>query len=184
MRTATLFNFLVEATLIGSVLILALLALRPLMRRGVGSRLLMVAWALVALRLLLPLALPNPAMNALKPTLSQDAGIRPMADQVRTRVEDAACSLYWKSGGTSSGTLLRRVAGAAGNGRLSRAALIVYGTGFLLTDLWMILRSAWYLRRMKQEDYARLCAARGLRRFLPAGRGDFRAPARWACGTR
>ena len=180
MRTATLFNFLVEATLIGSVLILALLALRPLLRRGVGSRLLMVAWALVALRLLLPLALPNPAMNALKPTLSQDAGIRPMADQVRTRVEDAARSLYWKGGGTSSGTLLRRVAGAAGNGRLSRAALIVYGTGFLLTALWMLLRSAWYVRRMKhcaadalspgeQEDYARLCAARGLKAF-PARR--------------
>ena len=98
MRTATLFNFLVESTLIGSVMILVLLALRPLVRRCTGSRLMMVAWVLVALRLLLPLALPNPAMNALKPTLSQDAGIRPMADQVRTRVEDAARSLYWKSG--------------------------------------------------------------------------------------
>ena len=176
MRTATLFNFLVEATLIGSVLILALLALRPLLRRGVGSRLLMVAWVLVALRLLLPLALPNPAMNALKPTLSQNAGIRPMADQIRTRVEDAARSLYWKSGSASSATLLRRVAGAAGNGRLSRAALMIYGAGFLLTALWMLLRSAWYVRRMKasagdalspeeQEDYARLCAARGLKTF-------------------
>ena len=176
MRTATLFNFLVEATLIGSVLILALLALRPLVRRGVGSRLMMVAWVLVALRLLLPLALPNPAMNALKPTLSQDAGIRPMADQVRTRVEDAARSLYWKSGGTSSGTLLRRVAGAAGNGQLSRMALTVYSSGFLLTALWMLLRSAWYVQQMKnriadalspgaQADYARLCAARGLKAF-------------------
>ena len=175
MRTATLFNFLVESTLIGSVMILVLLALRPLVRRCTGSRLMMVAWVLVALRLLLPLALPNPAMNDLKPTLSQDAGIRPMADQVRTRVEDAARSLYWKSGGSSS-TLPRRLADAAGNGQLSRTALLLYGAGFALTAGWMLLHSCRFVRRIRareaislspreQEDYARLCAVRGLKAY-------------------
>ena len=125
MRTATIYNYLVEAALIGSVLILLGLVLRPLCRRIVGSRVLCLAWLLIVLRLLVPLALPNPAMNALKPTLSQDPGIRPMADQVRTRVEDTARDLYWKTldhaaPDTPVAALMLRIMYAAGNGRLSR----------------------------------------------------------------
>ena len=121
MRTATVFNFLVEATLIGSALMLVMLLARPFLRRRLGSRALFLAWVLVVLRLAAPLALPNPAMNWLRPTLSQDAGIRPMADQVRVRMEDAAFDLYWKLPGGAlspacSGTVIgaRRVIPAQG----------------------------------------------------------------------
>ena len=48
MRTATVFNFLVEATLIGSALIALTLVLRAPARRKVGCRLLMLLWALIA----------------------------------------------------------------------------------------------------------------------------------------
>lgn len=131
MRTATLFNFLVESSLIGGLLIVLLLALRPVIRRGAGSRAVWLLWALVALRLLVPLALPNPLMNWIRPTLSIDAGIRPMADQVRTRVDDAAKELYsaFSGRGAALGTLLWRVAGATGNGRLAFAGMIVYLAG-------------------------------------------------------
>lgn len=133
MRTATVFNFLVEATLIGSALIVLTLVLRAPARRRVGCRLLMLLWALAALRLLLPIALPNPVMNWIKPFYSQDAGIRPMADQVRVRVGDAAHDLYYKVLGDAPATPLRslvwRVVYATRNGRLSRLALTVYLTG-------------------------------------------------------
>ena len=60
MRAATLFNFLIEAMLTGSVMILLLLVVRRLLRRQLGNRLICLAWLLVAVRLLLPLSFPNP----------------------------------------------------------------------------------------------------------------------------
>lgn len=179
MRTATIYNYLVEAALIGSGLILLTLLVRPLMRRAVGSRLVCLAWLLVVLRLLVPLALPNPAMNALKPTLSQDPGIRPMADQVRTRVEDTARSLYWKTLADSQEPtpvtgLMLRVMYAAGNGRLSRLLMGVYFIGAALTAAWMLWQNLRFRRRMQQQfsgglapqeqaAYLAQCSARNLR---------------------
>lgn len=156
MRTATIYNYLVEAALIGSVLILLGLVLRPLCRRLVGSRVLCLAWLLIVLRLLVPLALPNPAMNALKPTLSQDPGIRPMADQVRTRVEDTARSLYWKTldhadPDTTITALMMRIMYAAGNGRLSRQLMAIYTIGVFLSAAWIIWQNTAFRRRLNQS---------------------------------
>lgn len=176
MRTATIYNYLVEATLIGSLLSVAALLLRPVIRKAVGSRMLCLVWLLVALRLLVPLALPNPAMNALKPMLSQDAGIRPMADQVRTRVEDTAHSLYWKTFGTDTQrtplhALLWRVVRATGNGKIAGLLLGVYAGGFALALCWMVLlnlRMRHVLRRRvggltaeEQSAYETMCRLRG-----------------------
>ena len=55
MRSVTFFNFLLEATLVGSVLIALMLPVRVLLRRKTGSVVVYAAWLLVALRLLLPL---------------------------------------------------------------------------------------------------------------------------------
>jgi len=82
------FNFLLEATLVGSLLIILGLIIRRFFRGRLGSRAIYIAWLLVALRLLLPVALPNPMMNEFRPTLSTDLGARPIADQVRVRVQD------------------------------------------------------------------------------------------------
>ena len=162
MRTATVFNFLVEATLIGSALIVLTLVLRAPARRRVGCRLLMILWALAALRLLLPIALPNPVMNWLKPFYSQDAGIRPMADQVRVRVGDAAHDLYYKVLGDAPATPLRslvwRVVYATSNGRLSRLALTVYLTGAGLCALWMLAQHGLFLWQIRRRRHRRLTA--------------------------
>lgn len=88
-RSMTAFNFLLEATLAGNVLIVVVLILRRVFRRQIGSRLVYIAWALVALRLLVPIALPNPLMNQFRPTYSVDAEARPVADQFRVRYHDA-----------------------------------------------------------------------------------------------
>ena len=83
MRSMTIFNYLLEATVIGSALILLVIAVRALLRDRLGSRAIYVAWLVVALRLLLPLSLPNPAMDEFRPGLSVDVAARPVADQVR-----------------------------------------------------------------------------------------------------
>lgn len=157
MRTATVFNFLVESTLIGSVLILVMLLLRAAFRRRLGSRCLMTLWLLIALRLLLPIALPNPIMNWLKPTLSSDAGIRPMADQVRVRVGDAAHALYWKTlGSDTSSSILRsllwRAVYTTRTGQFARVAFAVYLVGAMLVLLWSIGRTALFRLSVKSGD--------------------------------
>ena len=67
-RTIMVFNYLLEAALFGGVMILLLLVVRRLLRGKLGSGVIYAAWLLVAVRLLLPIALPNPAMNDLRPT--------------------------------------------------------------------------------------------------------------------
>ena len=88
-RSIAVFNWLLEAALMGSILILILVLARRFLRRKVGSRMILFCWLLVAARLLLPVALPNRAMNELRPTLSTDEAARPVADQIRVRVRDA-----------------------------------------------------------------------------------------------
>ena len=105
MRSMTVFNYLLEATVIGSVMILLVIAVRALLRERLGSRAIYVAWLLVALRLLLPLSLPNPAMDEFRPGFSVDVAARPVADQVRQRVIDASYSASSLLDGAEGGAL-------------------------------------------------------------------------------
>lgn len=95
-RTMSVFNFLLEAALAGAVLVLLALVIRAFARKALGSRVIYAAWLLVALRLLVPIALPNPLMNELRPTHSIDAAARPVADQFRVRFQDAAGDLAFQ----------------------------------------------------------------------------------------
>lgn len=93
MRSMTVFNYLLEATLMGSVLILLLVTVRALLRDRLGSRAVYAGWGLAALRLLMPLSIPNPVMDEFRPGFSTDVDARPVADQVRQRIIDAGHSL-------------------------------------------------------------------------------------------
>lgn len=180
MRAATVFNYLVEAELIGSAVMAGVILVRLFLRKPLGSRVIRALWLLAALRLLLPLALPNPLMNALKPTLSLDAGIRPMADQVRTRVGDAATALYRKAvGDNSSPTLLealRQVARAAGDGRLSWLVLVTYLAGAFGMAGGVVAENVRFssrhiTRQQPSEEtralWERLCQEYGLKKIPP-----------------
>ena len=93
-----------EATLAGSVLIVVLMGLRQVFRKRIGSRMVHVAWARGAIRLLLPIAIPNPLMDGLRPTYSSDTDARLIADQVRIRDRDAmADASYWLSNAAYEG---------------------------------------------------------------------------------
>ena len=90
MRTATIYNYIIESTTIASIAIMLLTLVRHFLRKPLGNRALCFAWLLVAIRLLCPLALPNPIINTIRPTYSQDQGIRPIADQIKVRFRDAS----------------------------------------------------------------------------------------------
>ena len=94
-RTMSVFNYLLEAALMGGLMILLVLFIRQFFRRQVGSRGICFAWLMVAVRLLVPLSLPNPIMNELRPTYSVDEVARPVADQFRVRFQDALHQATW-----------------------------------------------------------------------------------------
>lgn len=89
MRSVTFYNFLLEATLTGSILILLLLLARVTIGKRISRLAVYAAWLLVAVRLLLPFSFPNPLMNELRPRLSGNYAARPIADQIRVRTIDA-----------------------------------------------------------------------------------------------
>ncbi|MBO5500419.1 MAG: hypothetical protein J6A48_00160, partial [Clostridia bacterium] len=95
-RTMTVFNFLLEATLFGSLLIVLMLLVRRFLRGKMGNRAVYMAWLLVAIHLLVPLALPNPLMNDLRPAWSTDEAASPVADQIRVRTHDALIDLSYQ----------------------------------------------------------------------------------------
>ena len=88
MRTALLYNFLIEANIMASIAILLMMLLRKFLRRPLGNGALCFGWLLVAMRLLLPLSLPNPLINGIRSPFAMDIAIRPIAGQVKVRLHD------------------------------------------------------------------------------------------------
>ena len=62
-------------------------------RKPLGNRLIYCMWLLIAIRLLCPLALPNPLINEIRPYFLDDQAIRPIAGQIKVRFTDAADDL-------------------------------------------------------------------------------------------
>jgi len=93
MRTATIYNFLLEANLMASAAILLMIPIRKFLRKPLGNRLIYFLWLLIAIRLLCPLALANPAINEIRPFYLSDQDIRPIAGQLKIRFEDAVDAL-------------------------------------------------------------------------------------------
>ena len=86
MRTALIYNFLIEANVMASIAILLMIVLRKFLRRQMGNSAICFGWLLVAVRLLLPVTLPNPWIAFIRSPFAQDAAIRPIAGQVKVRL--------------------------------------------------------------------------------------------------
>lgn len=155
MRSMTIFNFLLEATVIGSALILLMIALRKLLRDWLGSRFMYAAWLVAAFRLLLPLSLPNPAMDEFRPGFSVDLAARPMADQVRRRVIDAGMRLSDLSG-SNAGRSLHTLAVETSNGNAGRWILLAWFLVAVGLGAWLLTRSLRFRRRVYRERISKL----------------------------
>ena len=173
MRTATVFNFLIEANLIAGIAILLMLPVRKFFRKRLGNRALCFAWLLVAIRLLCPLALPNPLISEIQTPYNYDPfAIRPIAGQVIVRLDDAVNdlassmirSLPKDSGQTSvqqrvnaQSPLFRAVFhqltlfdSGIYNGQTARRAMLLYLSGAGAVILWFTLSNAAFRRKLKR----------------------------------
>ena len=72
MRSAMIFNFLIEANIMASIAILLMIPLRKLLRKQMGNTAICFGWLLIALRLLIPLTLPNPLIHEIRPAYRFD----------------------------------------------------------------------------------------------------------------
>ncbi len=174
MRSAPFYNFLLEASLCGGLMILLMLPVRLLLRKRLGSRAVYFAWLLVAVRLLTPLSLPNPAMNELRPTYSSNLEVRPIADQVRIRFMDTSMNIaglmpYEKYSKSPARAFFVEVASLTYQGRLGKWLLYGYGGAALALMFYMALKNALFRRRLKKDrvealsgealqEYEALCA--------------------------
>ena len=100
MRSAYLYNFLIEANIMAVIAILLMIPLRRFFRKTLGNSALCFGWLLIAIRLLLPLSLVNPLIHEIRSPFAADAGIRPIAGQIKVRVGDVVegiSDMFWKS---------------------------------------------------------------------------------------
>ena len=177
MRSAMIFNFLIEANIMASIAILLMLPLRKLLRKKLGNTAICFGWLLVALRLLIPLTLPNPLIHEIRPTYVDDTMIRPIAGQVKVRVVDALFDL---------GRAFRQVGNRQAYADLQKAAIGVDYNGYpavlawiwlagcLLILLWFVFRNIQFRRTLKKnrieeisgelkEIYLQLCGERRIK---------------------
>lgn len=156
MRTATLYNFLTEATLMASIAIVLMLPIRRLLRKSLGSRALCFGWLLVVIRLLCPLTLPNPLIHEIRSPFAPDEAIRPIAGQLKVRFSDAAFEAYqWTRQAAGGGSELAERMGAlvddTANGMLSIHVMQLYVIGLLLVLAWFVLSNVRFRRRLKAD---------------------------------
>ena len=182
MRTAPIYNFLIEATIIASIAILLMLPIRRFLRGRLGSRAICFAWLLVAVRLLCPLSLPNPVIHEIQTPYNFDQeNIRPIAGQVQVRVRDLLDD--WEM------TMLRqritdrlspeertpiteaiekdpvvraayRINASMWNGRMAHVLMAIYLAGAAGVTGWFVFSNIRFRRRLKRDSIEPLSGER------------------------
>lgn len=150
MRSMTVYNYLLEASVFGSIIILLVVALRMTLRRRLGSRVIYASWALAALRLLLPLSIPNPFMDEFRPGLSVDVAARPVADQFRQRLIDAGEHIASLLPGTGE-NLFSRLSQSTLRGDAGRWFLLAWLGAAAAAGAWLLYRSHAFTQKARRN---------------------------------
>ncbi len=154
MRSAMIFNFLIEANIMASIAILLMIPLRKLLRKQMGNTAICFGWLLIALRLLIPLTLPNPLIHEIRPAYLDDTAIRPIAGQVKVRLVDAIGDLgrvFWQAGNRQAYSDMQKVAaGVDYNGYPAILAWIWLG-GCALVLLWFIYKNVKFRKALRNN---------------------------------
>ncbi len=174
MRSAFVYNFLIEANIMASIAIILMIPLRKLFRKQLGNSAICFGWLLVAVRLLCPLSLPNPFIHEIRPSFLNDSAIRPIAGQIKVRLVDAigdVSRLFWRAGNKEGYSRMQEAAaGIDYNGYPAVIAwILLAGTiGILLWFAFSNIRFRRNLRKNRIEEisgdlkemYLNLCMAR------------------------
>ncbi len=155
MRTAVIYNFLLEATIISSIGILLLMIIRKVLRKQLGNRAIAFAWLLVTIRLLCPLSLPNPLINEIRSPYAADQAIRPIAGQVKVRVTDLVDDIQnlsyrqnWDKDGLAN-TVIKDLDRGLYNGRVPYALMWMYGIGAGCVAAWFVVRNIHFRHMLR-----------------------------------
>lgn len=174
MRTASIYNFLLEANLMASAAIMLMMILRKFLRRPLGSRALCWGWLMVAVRLLCPLALPNPFMTPLRPFALQDEAIRPIGGQLLVRTRDAVGDIYFamrRHGVMEENPLaqgLYQTRMGLYNGSAAKTLMVIYLIGVLAVTAYFVYSNVRFCKSLiknrvetltgeQKEIYAKIC---------------------------
>lgn len=177
MRSATLYNFLLEANIMACIAILLMIPLRKLLRNQLGNRAICFGWLLVALRLLCPLALPNPLISTIRSPFAPDSAIRPIAGQIRVRFSDLLYSIehaLMRSANyqeTPSTEIMRQLVNDMDNASLSITLAKIFLIGMVVAAVWFLLVNFIFRRKLRNDrieelsgdllnQYKALCAKR------------------------
>ena len=173
MRSAFVYNFLIEANIMASIAIILMIPLRKFFRKQLGNSSICFGWLLVAVRLLCPLSLPNPFIHEIRPSFLNDSAIRPIAGQIKVRLVDAigdVSRLFWQAGNKEGYSRMQEAAAGIDNGYPAIIAwILLAGTiGILLWFAFSNIRFRRNLRKNRIEEisgdlkerYLNLCMAR------------------------
>ena len=177
MRSAVIFNFLIEANIMASIAILLMIPLRKCFREQLGNGALCFGWLLVALRLLLPLSLVNPLIHEIRSPYAADEAIRPIAGQIKVRVTDAVSDLsnaFWRAENREAYNLTRSLSDRMYNASLSRTLVKIWLAGMVLAATWFLFVNIRFRLRLRAERiepisgdlldrYRAICSERGVR---------------------
>ena len=155
MRTALLYNFLIEANIMASIAILLMMLLRKFLRRPLGNGARCFGWLLVAMRLLLPLSLPNPLINGIRSPFAMDIAIRPIAGQVKVRLHDFLIDFSVRQWGLNNKALGDRafaVLESIESAQLTVRLANLYVLGVVAVAVWFALSNARFRRRLPGES--------------------------------
>ena len=154
MRSAYLYNFLIEANIMAVISILLMIPLRRFFRKTLGNSALCFGWLLIAIRLLLPLSLVNPLIHEIRSPFAADAGIRPIAGQIKVRVGDVVegiSDMFWKSENRPAYDAIQRLTIDMENANVSIALAKIWLVGVLLVAAWFLFSNIHFRMRLRAD---------------------------------
>ena len=177
MRSAIIFNFLIEANIMASIAIVMMAIIRRVARRKLGNSTLCFGWLLIAVRLLCPVSLPNPLIYEIHSPFSNDPVIRPIAAQVKIRMVDAISSLgqqFLQSGNKKGFDQMRILSNGVSYNGYPEILAWIWLAGVSAVFLWIIANNYHFRRKALSniteaipEDlknlYYSICKARGVK---------------------
>ena len=154
MRSAFVYNFLIEANIMASIAIILMIPLRKFFRKQLGNSAICFGWLLVAIRLLCPLSLVNPLIHEIRSPFAADVAIRPIAGQIKVRVSDALEGLsrvFWRADNQSAYEVTNRLQDGIENANASITLAKIWLVGVLLVIAWFLFCNIRFRMRLRAD---------------------------------
>ena len=177
MRSAFVYNFLIEANIMACIAIILMIPLRKLFRKQLGNSAICFGWLLVAVRLLCPLSIVNPLIHTIRSPFAADTAIRPIAGQIKVRVSDAVgdlSNLFWRANNQPAYEVTNRLQVDMENASASITLAKIWLVGVLLTMAWFVFCNIRFRLRLRadriepisgelKDQFDALCRQRGIK---------------------